>query len=378
MQFVDQVFTVYRCQISQSSTNSEYSQWCRADGGMVRLCLCSLDQIRVKRHVPDDQYTITEQATNDRRGFANSKKQSRPFVFFSQCVTNQRTGSVSVVNSRSVSEAGWGVNEVGSAGFGSDRFPLVGATQIAACATHIAEISCYAPGHPVDFRVLFATNPINYAEIDSLANDLPISSSSAIYIVLSMQNTLMTDETCAYMNPRANANAVAFVPSWGSHGFCAVNTVSPAVSYDVVAQKRPNLTEKWADLLARIVPRAAGVQDANFLSHCIALHMKKHGSTSFNLSEANQALIPHVHPQDATGLLQLVKCEDTSLRSNQQHVRTYAPSVFMPSLAHQVATDTSVLLHSACSCIYYGGEPWKDVLRICQDLSNNKSSRQQE
>jgi hypothetical protein len=330
----------------------------RADGRIVALHATSLEELQKRRHAVDDRLTITESIVNDRRA------SSRPIAFFSQYVTNQRTGKPTVIAPRFASDTGWGINEVGSAGFGSDRFPLVSPNQLAACATHIAEIACYPPGHPVDFRVFFATSPINYAEIDSLANDLPESSTSAIYIVLSSE-----EENRVVLNHRANANAVAFVPSWRANGFNAVNPVLSSESYNVVSHN--HLTDAWANLLLRIVPRAQS--SANVLSHTIAMHMKRHGSIAFTLSDANAATIQDVDPVDATGLLQLVKCNDASCESNQLHARVHGPEVYMPSLAHRVATDTSVLLHAACSSIYYGCDPWKDAIRICKQLSDNKS-----
>jgi hypothetical protein len=329
------------------------------------------------RHQPCDELTISEFLVRNRRSCSKETKGifDRPVVFFSSLVHNQRTGSPVVIHSRLASEMGWGVNDFGSGGFGADRFSQVGTNQIAACATHVSEVACYEAGYPVDFRVLFVSYPVNYAEIDTLSNDLPVSDSGVIYLVVGNKGTSISADLEVVLHERSNASAVGFVPAKNAGGFRAVNTQCDLEVYTLDKTGRVGLTKKWNDLLNRLVQKESQLQGVNQLVNSIALHMKAHGSLSFKLSESNLSLVPCIQPSEATGMLQLVQCQDILVGSNHKHVRVQNTAVFMPATAHQTAADTCAWLHETCKCIHYGSNTWANLTTLVKQLSHNKSQR---
>ena len=390
------------CRCQPPVPHAGNDKWHRADGGKVSLVVCGVAELRrrtsvdssvaqqvvdssVAQQVVDSsvaQQVVTHTESSVAQQVVAARREgsdvNRPIAFFSHMTFNQRTGQKAAVQSRFAGDPAWGVNDPKSVGFGSDRFAAVGPDQMGACATHVAEIACYAPGHKGDFRVLFTVLPVNYNEIDSLANDLPSGGDSVVYIVLAHPGAIVPSNLAVEVRHTDVATALPFVPDSQLKGIWP--TMIP-IDMDPPAVKRgaDELSAVWAKALVAIrasVGAPQGLLDNRLITKIIACHMARFGATAYRLSPEHGQLVPFVTPQAATGALQLVACTAGAVSSNQLHVHAAKKGhVYMTSIAHDVTIDTSQWLRRHCVCIHYGMNPWELVLSIVTQLSDNKTRR---
>ena len=328
---------------------------------------------------------------------------NRPVVFVSNHAVNRKTGAAGRLPPRMKGEAGWGAVDRDSMGYGCDRFLPVGPGQVVACAAHVSELPCYAPGDPAPFRVLFTAFPPDETELDAVVNDLSAAEGQTVYLVGSRaqrpvpavdvgvleRGSVVT--CCPFLPDRARAQVRAPVyrrldrhqvrPVHCPHDRPVPQPPSrdaDAVSaqWEVPVRRGGALTHSVQDILRRLHAQARGAafgtSTPGQTMRTVAATMIDTGCTAFSLPiECDTG--------DLQAPLALVACDECSGSR-----RVYAPALvrevgcgveYGMRRGGQVRVDTATEVRRWCAFLCCAADPWAMAAELAAEVLPPKRKR---
>jgi hypothetical protein len=341
------------------------THWTSAQGRCVQLRVCTAAE--VGSQISPTGESVARVAVRERN------LHTPPLCFFSFWSVDQCSGRKTGILPRVCGGPGWCLGQTGSCGYGSDTFKVASYTP--ACATHVAESVCYPPGNSVPFRVLYTNFPVNFAEVDTLVNDLPDAEGCVVYLVAGTPKAIVSVPNQP-MIMQSSMGAVPFYPDLGAKLVRPVKLpTSMPYTKDRPVEDESAAWSKMIDSLRTRMPTAKpGDSKLRLASEVICRQMLRFGTVAYRVLESPGLV--STCAADGKGMFQLVTCPQTDVGSNKRHVKqSGASEVVMASLAYDVATSTQEMLRVRCTSIHYVHDHWGRALELMHRFTSNKSDR---